>query len=235
MDPLTNIYCDESCHLEHDHQSVMVLGAVVCAGTKTREIAQRIREIKERHGLRRDFEIKWTKVSPSKLPFFHDVVDYFFDDDDLGFRALIAEKGKLRHGEFGQTHDEWYYKMYFTLLKALLGPGYRFHIYLDVKDTRGAEKVARLHEILCSNIYDFNRKIIGRLQLVRSHEVEQMQLADLLIGAVSYANRGLATSAAKRTLVARVRERTGYNLRSTTLLREQKFNIFRWLPQGPEQ
>ncbi|SOD03259.1 Protein of unknown function [bacterium JGI 053] len=235
MDPLTNIYCDESCHLEHDHQTVMVLGAVVCDGTKTREIAERIREIKERHGLRRDFEAKWTKVSPAKLPFFRDLVDYFFDDDDLGFRVLIAEKGKLRHREFGQTHDEWYYKMYFTLLKALLVPGHRFHIYLDVKDTRGAEKVARLHEILCSSIYDFNRKIIGRLQMVRSHEVEQMQLADLLIGAMSYANRGLDTSPAKRALVARVRQRTGYNLRSTTLLREQKFNIFRWIPQGPEQ
>jgi hypothetical protein len=235
MDALTNIYCDESCHLEHDRQPVMVLGAVVCAASKRLEIAERLREIKERHGVGRDFEAKWTKVSPSKVELFRDLIDYFFDDDDLSFRVLIAEKGKLRHEEFQQTHDEWYYKMYFNLLKALLGPGARFHIYIDVKDTRGTEKVHRLHEVLCNNIYDFDRNIIGRVQQVRSHEVEQMQLADLLIGSVSYANRNLDTSAAKQALVSRVRHRSGYSLRSTTLLRETKFNVFRWMPREREQ
>lgn len=25
-----NVYCDESCHLEHDNSSVMILGAMYC-------------------------------------------------------------------------------------------------------------------------------------------------------------------------------------------------------------
>ena len=25
-----NVYCDESCHLEHDNSNVMVIGAVYC-------------------------------------------------------------------------------------------------------------------------------------------------------------------------------------------------------------
>ena len=52
-----NVYCDESCHLENDGQKAMVLGAVWCPKDKRLEIAQRIREIKQRHGLGRDFEI----------------------------------------------------------------------------------------------------------------------------------------------------------------------------------
>ena len=48
-----------------------------------------------------------------------------------------------------------------------------------------------LHEIICNNMYDFRHEIVERMQLVRSHEVELLQLADLLIGAVAYANRGL--------------------------------------------
>ena len=90
MSQVFNIYCDESCHLEKDRQPAMVLGAVWCPLDKTREIAQRLREIKVAHGLAADFEIKWTKVSPAKLRFYLDVMDYFFDDDDLHFRALIV-------------------------------------------------------------------------------------------------------------------------------------------------
>ena len=40
-----NVYCDESCHLENDHQKVMVLGAVTCPRDKAREIAVRLREL----------------------------------------------------------------------------------------------------------------------------------------------------------------------------------------------
>jgi hypothetical protein len=229
MSQTFNIYCDESCHLENDHQPVMVLGAVWCLLDKSREISVRLREIKTSYGLAPDFEVKWTKVSPAGLDFYQAIMDYFFDDDDLHFRALIVpDKSKLDHAAFGQTHDDWYYKMYFDLLKVLLGPRDRYHIYLDIKDTRSAAKVAKLHEVLRNEKYDFSRQIIERVQTVRSDEVEPLQLADLLIGAVAYANRHLTTSDAKLALVQRMRKRSGYSLTETTLLREEKVNIFRW-------
>ncbi len=229
MSAIFNIYCDESCHLQNDHQQVMILGAVWCPLEKTREIAIRIREIKRRHGLSPSFEIKWSKVSPAKQSFYIDLVDYFFDDDDLHFRALIvSDKSKLRHQDFAQDHDTWYYKMYFDMLKVLLAPGAEFRIYLDIKDTRSAAKIADLHEVLCNNMYDFERKIIKRIQTARSHEVEQLQIVDLLIGIVGYANRNLNTSKAKLALVERMRHRSQYSLTKTTLLREDKVNLFRW-------
>ena len=46
MSEIFNIYCDESCHLEHDRQKVMVLGAVWCPLEKTREIAIRLEATK---------------------------------------------------------------------------------------------------------------------------------------------------------------------------------------------
>jgi len=73
-----NIYCDESCHLENDHQNVMVLGASWCPVNRVREISRRIREIKQKFGFNPDFEIKWTKVSPSREDFYQDIIDYFF-------------------------------------------------------------------------------------------------------------------------------------------------------------
>jgi hypothetical protein len=229
-----NIYCDESCHLENDNQQIMVLGAVWCPLEKTREISERIREIKAKHQLSPKFELKWTKVSPAKNTFYIDVLDYFFDNDDLHFRALIVEdKGKLQHELYNQDHDTWYYKMYFEMLKVILNPKDCYRIYLDIKDTCSADKVEKLNEVLCNNIYDFERKIIERLQTVRSHEVEILQLADMLIGIISYVNRNLSGNSAKEALVERMRMRSGYQLTKKTLLKEDKVNLLLW--QATEQ
>jgi|SRR3989338_7429270 len=229
MSQLYNIYCDESCHMENDHLKAMVLGAVWCPIDKVKEISIRLRDIKKDHGFKPEFEIKWTKVSPAKMIFYREVMDYFFDNDNLHFRALIVpDKSKLSHEEFLQSHDDWYYKMYFDMLKVILSPKAIYRIYLDIKDTRSADKIAKLHDVLCNNLYDFSRKIIERVHAIRSHEVEILQLADLLIGAVSYTNRGLSGNAGKDMLVARMKERSQYCLTRTTLLREDKVNLFCW-------
>jgi hypothetical protein len=224
-----NIYCDESCHLEHDHLGVLVLGAVWCPADKVREVMTRIKEIKARHAVAAGTEVKWVKVSPAKLALYLELVDYFFDDDDLRFRALIVpDKSKLDHPAFQQEHDDWYFKMYFDMIKVLLGPKNEYRIFLDIKDTRSSAKVAKLHDVLCNNLYDFHREILKQIQTVRSHEVQLLQLCDILLGAVGYANRELHTSLAKVKLVERIRQRSGYTLRRTTLYGESKFNLFAW-------
>ncbi|MGI5818078.1 MAG: DUF3800 domain-containing protein [Armatimonadota bacterium] len=234
MRDVINIYCDESCHLEHDGQPAMVLGAIWCPLEAAYEANQRIREIKQAHDLPPDLEAKWTKVSPGGINLYRDLVDYFFDDDDLCFRAVVAPKGNLDHERFGQDHDTWYYKMYFTMLQTVIDPNAENRIYLDIKDTRGAEKVRKLHEVLCNANYDFDQRIIAGLQTVRSHEIGLLQLTDLLIGAVMSANRVFQAdaSSAKQGLVERVRERSGYTLTKTTLLKARKVNILIWRPSG---
>lgn len=230
MSTIYNIYCDESCHLENDHLGVMMLGAVWCPKDAARDIAERIREIKIKHSLNPLFEVKWTKVSKGKEDFYVDLVDYFFDCPDLHFRGLlIPDKSVLDHQTYSQTHDGWYYKMYFTMLKQILRPQEQYHIYMDIKDTQGAKKIAKLHDVLCNDQYDFSRSIIQRVQLVHSKEIEQVQLADLLIGAVGYVNRNLNTNPAKLAVIERIQKRSRYLLRSSTLLKEEKFNLLRWV------
>ncbi|MFC2032806.1 DUF3800 domain-containing protein [Chloroflexota bacterium] len=229
MSSVYSIYCDESCHLEKDHIPVMVMGALWCPLEKIHEIFKRLKEIKIRHGLAPSYEIKWTKVSPSKIAFFINVLDYFFDDDDLHFRVLIVpDKEKLRHDIYGQTHDEFYYKMFFDLLKVIFNPEDCYRLYFDIKDTNSGSRIAKLHDVLSNSMYGFDQNIIENVQTVRSHEVELIQLVDLLTGIISYNNRGLSTSEAKLSLVKRMQDRSGYSLTKTTLLRESKVNIFIW-------
>ena len=227
------IYCDESTHLPNDGHPYMVLGFISCPVEKVKEASKRITEIRKKHGLSPRLEIKWTSVSPARLSFYLDIIDYFFDDDDLSFRAVIAPKNNLNHIKYHQTHDDWYYKMMFYLIRnALPGDGCSY-IYLDKKDTLGGEKVEKLHEVLSNSQYDFKRKRIQRLQIVESHHVNLIQLADLLIGAVNYENRGLNTSSAKLQVINRIKDRSGrITLTQSTLLNESKFNLFRWNPRG---
>lgn len=229
MNNIFNIYCDESCHLEHDGQKAMVLGGVWCPDEKRKLIARQLRNLKVQYNLNPRFEIKWNKISPARLDFYLALVDFFFDNPDLHFRAfIIPNKGELQHEAFSQTHDEFYYKCYFRLLKTLLEPGASYNIYLDIKDTQGEAKVRKLHEYLCNSRYDFDREMIKRVQQVRSHELELVALADLFIGALSYIHRGLHESAAKIAVIDRIRQLAGYQLLRSTLYRENKFNLFVW-------
>jgi len=236
MASMYNVYCDESCHLENDRQEVMVLGAVWCPLRVVKESAKEIRAIKAKNGLPTGLEIKWVKVSPAKVGFYLSLVDYFFSTKSLGFRAVvIRDKQRLRHTDFQQTHDDWYYKMYFTLLKQLAQPSSQFRIYLDIKDTHSHTKCLKLQDVLRNNLHDFKGQVVERVQPVRSGEVVHIQLADLLIGALSYVNRNLHTSKAKNVLVERIGQLSGKNLMQSTAVNEQKFNLFFWRPQKANQ
>ncbi len=198
-----NIYCDESCHLKNDHKKVMLLGAIWCPLDRLEKANVRLQEIKREYKFPNTFEIKWTKVSPAKVDFYKEIIDYFFDNNELHFRALIVpDKEKLDHNYFNQDHDTWYYKMYFDLLKVILMPENKYYIYIDLKDTRGGDKIKKLHSVLQNEMYDFSWDIIERVQLVHSHEILLMQLADLLLGAVSAENRNETISNAKKKLIS---------------------------------
>lgn len=245
MKPTINIYCDESCHLQNDKEPVMVIGAVYCPIEKKEEIFERLYSFKVKHSLipknkkndkdnRPYYELKWNKVSKSKIEYYKDVINYFFDDDDLQFRVLVvSNKTDIDYEKFNHTHDTFYYKMYFGMLKAILNPENSHHIYIDIKDTKSKEKVHKLEQVLRNDKYDYSKEIIKKVQQVRSHEVEILQLTDLLVGATAYVNRGLANSKAKNELINLIKHRSKYSLTKSTLLKERKFNVFIWEPQKP--
>jgi hypothetical protein len=234
MSKLYNLYCDESCHLEHrnltSENRFMVLGGISCADSMKKEIFQRIKSIKSENGLGALSEMKWTKVSRPKLAAYRDLIHYFFDQDELSFRAVVIDKAQLNHSAFGHSHDEFYYKMYWQMLEWFVEPAHRYHIYLDMKDTLGIQKLKKLEDVLCNSKHDYDRKVIKRIQEVRSHEIALMQMVDVLIGTVSYANRypDGGHSPAKQELVDLIRKRTSVTLTRSTSLGARKFNLFCW-------
>jgi hypothetical protein len=229
---LYTVFCDESCHLQNDSSPVMVLGAMYCPDEKKKQIYSDIRAIKEKHNLNSHFEIKWTKVSKSKIEFYLEVLDYFLKNDDLHYRGLIAMgKDRLNHAKYNEgDYNLWYYKMYFRTLDPIIQQENEYHILVDIKDTKGGKRIRKLKEVMCNNIYDFNGEIITHIGQINSKESEILQLADLLNGALTYHYRNLENETmanrGKIEFIKALRKRQ--NIDSQTSRYESKFNLFIW-------
>lgn len=217
MSKTFNIYCDESCHLENDHKNYMFLGKISSAYNQVKYHTEQIKELKKKHNFYG--EIKWTNVSKSKIHFYMDLVEYFFYTD-LHFRAIGINKSKIKHQEFGQTHDDFYYKMYYYLLNHNVQSLYNYNVYLDIKDSLSAYKVNKLKEILNSKYGVFRN-----IQNIRSHESLLMQLTDFMMGAISYLHNNLEKrNVAKVKIIEKIKSNSNVDLLNTNY--SDKLNLF---------
>lgn len=228
-----NVYCDESCHLLNDESNSMGIGCIWCPTEKVKSISKRLKEIKERNNHEKGYELKWTKISKVTESLYFDIINYFFDDDDLHFRILVLkDKSVLDHSRFNQTHDDFYYKMFFNMLKTILSPTDKYNIYIDIKDKYSYEKEQHLREVCSNEFYDFSMSIIKKIQPIRSEESQLLQLADVLIGACVYNLREFPVehkkSQSKINIINRIKYCSGYSLQRNTLMKESKFNYIIW-------
>jgi len=228
-----NIFVDESCHLEHDGMPVMCIGYTKINADKYITIKDSIKALKLRH--KTPTEIKWNNVSVSRLPLYKAFVDYFFEAD-IFFRCILVKyKGKLDNQQFNQgDHNNFYYKLiYFLLQSATNPPANDYKVFLDIKDTRGKERLMKIDEVLL-NKYDGKSPFVG-FQHIHSSENVLLQMTDLFIGAVTFKARGLEklekANKAKVELVQYIEEKSGYVLDEGTEPWESKFNIFDHQPK----
>ncbi|MGH2331136.1 DUF3800 domain-containing protein [Thermoanaerobacter mathranii] len=229
---IINVYCDESCHLPKDHIDIMVIGAISCPSQQAKVLNKEIRNIKTKYGLTPSSEIKWTKVTKNKILLYKELIDLFFSNDYLSFRAVVVNgKKHLDHLKYNQDYDEWYYKMYFYLLREIVRLGEQYAVYLDKKDTRSSEKISLLRDVLNRNLLDFAGETVYKIQIVQSHEIELLQLTDLFIGAIAYFNRNLTTSEAKINITNYLINTSKTLLNRSTPRKTEKFNIFVWTPR----
>lgn len=234
---MINIYCDESCHLEHDDSNVMVLGAISCSDAFKQKASEDIRRIKEKHNINSKVEVKWTKISSGKVELYKELIDYFFEQSELNCRIIVAENKKsLNHNKYNNGDpNKWYYKMYYLLLDKMCEFENSYRIFIDVKDTKGGPRIDQLKKVLCNNKYDYMGDIITRIDQVNSERVDLMQIVDIIIGATCYYHRELYNSPggskSKKEIVDHIIEHISENtLKNGNHLSVKKFNLFIWTP-----
>ncbi|MBN9382761.1 MAG: DUF3800 domain-containing protein [Chitinophagaceae bacterium] len=227
-----DVFVDESCHLEHDHASVMCIGYTKVPRPEYQDLRKQFIAVKDKYNVHS--ELKWQKFSKAKLDLYKSLVDFFMASP-IEFRAVLVKyKGELRHDDFNMgSHDNFYYKMIFFLLKPNSNEA-DYRIFLDIKDTRGREKLRKIQEVF-HNFYHGGSPFI-RFQHLRSHDNEFFQLTDFFIGAITYKcrllNKEVPENQAKQEFIAYLEKKVGSSLELTTPLWKTKFNVLDHQPKN---
>lgn len=227
MSEVYNIYIDESCHLEKDDSEVMCIGYIKIDNTEYISLKDEIKRIKLRH--KSPTEIKWNRLSMSRLPLYKEIIDYFFSSN-LEFRCvLIKNKHNLDHKRYNRNDENsYYYKTLKILLNDKSKDETKNRVYLDVKDHYGNKRLSLLKNEL--DEYYENRSPYIFFQHIHSNENEFLQLTDLFIGAICYKSRkkynALGSSVVKNQVVEYLEKSSKYSLDDGTEPWERKFNIY---------
>lgn len=221
-----NVYCDESCHLENEECKTMVISCLRCPTDKVKDISNAIKELKKKHKIWQFAEIKWTKVSKSKKEFYLELLEYFFNNVDLKFRAyIIPDKTKLNHPAFKQDHNTFYYKTIYNLVDYFLEYDKSYNIYADKKEN---SYKARVQMRKTKDFLQTHCSKELKMQNITSYQSDIMQLNDFLQGAVCFYNRGLhlSTSNEAKKEIIKCFENKGIKLNYKR--NDSKFNLFIW-------
>jgi hypothetical protein len=187
---ILEVYVDESSQTKHRY---LVLGAVVVRMTNAQALNEAIAQA--RLPELPSNEMKWTKVSKGKLAAYQRVADLFFDRNaEMHFHSLFVDTTKQNHKKFNQGDSEIGFNKEVYQLSNKVGRVYSdsyFHIYPDYRDTCHSPEELRL--ILnrgAAKRGDKRDWPIRRMQFRNSKQIQILQLADVLIGAIAYLLNG---------------------------------------------
>lgn len=218
------IYCDESCWealYDKDSHQYAVIGGVWIPAEKRQDVKARIADLKRKYGL--FGEMKWNRICPGSVEMYKELIKYFFDDEQIRFRAICIKASEVNHERFNAGNGELgFYKFYFQLIHHWMVMGNSYQVFVDYKTNGYQHRVKELGSIL----NNASTAVLTQIQALPSEESVLIQLADVLTGAVasSFNNQG-KKSAAKQCIRELIEKRLGHGIKGTSL-GETKFNVF---------
>lgn len=183
--PVAEVYIDESS----TRHRYLVLGAVLTLSANVAELvellmAARLPELPQG-------EMKWTKVSQTKLPAYLRFVDVFFAQPrgTFDFHSAVIDTSKQRHQLFNQGSREIGFNKEMYQLALKCGRLYQtlFHIYPDRRVTN--QRPEDLRVMLNRGLRlkgDKRDWPYRRLQFRDSKKTPLIQLADIFAGALAF-------------------------------------------------
>ena len=218
------MYGDESGGFKHE--PYFLLGIVQTYEPDAHDAA--IEWLRDQHAYSRQFEYK--KTDRLKLGLARDVIDYFVENDDLEFQALLIptvqydlRRYRTAAAAGGRSSEIVSYNYRY---KQIIRKNTSGHDELVViLDERTIAKDDNLAAYLQQEIPN-----IKNVQLVNSQKHNLVQLADLLTGSV-FGDLTNNTHPVKRAIIEHLRGRLKVQrLTDRPLALKRKFRVFEWKP-----
>jgi hypothetical protein len=227
------VYCDETLPdlltSAHPNARFLMIGSLWLPVDLREEVKTRIAGLRQQHGVHG--EMKWRKVSPSKVGFYTDLIDLFMSFGlDLRFRCIAVERRAFNLGLHNGDAELGFYKFYYQVIHHWILDQNEYTIFCDLKCNRDRSRLPTLKRIL----NNANRtSIICDVQSLPSPEVVLLQLCDVLLGAASARMNGRQDlGAAKESVISHLERRLNRARLRPTHRSEDKFNIFQIRLEG---
>ncbi len=224
------IYCDESgleALTRKDAHLYTSIGGIWMPSSYREEFKLKLSEIKLNHKIKG--ELKWSKISPAYYGLYAEVLEYFFQTEELRARVILIESITVDNIHFHNKDTELgFYKFYYQLLHHWIYDFNNYDIFLDFKINRNKGRLKELKTVLEAANITSN---IKQVQALHSNESLGIQLADVLTGLVSAKFNGEITSKAKTDLISLAESKLGRVIVPTPKS-EEKLNVFKINLQG---
>jgi len=222
------VYCDESSPeaLASDLSSnqFLVLGSLWLEANDRVHVKDAIHRLRDKYKVGGKF--KWNRVSPSRIDFYCELVELFFDiGHKARFRCITVDRDKVDLTKFHAKDQELgFYKFYYQLLHHWILDFNDYSFFLDFKRNRRRDRLHVLRTCLdASNM----SSVVHSVQATESRQSVLIQLVDGLTGCASRrVNQKSTGSAAKDRVLRIVESKLGKEI-APTPRSENKFNLFR--------
>jgi len=190
----------------------------------------------------RKSELKWTKVSKNKLSVYQEFVDFFWRFPLVDFRCVVLDKHAMDYQTYHQGSEELgFYKFLYFFISRNIEKDYHYKLnkepYQIFMDSRRRDnEIGRLEDLktVLNNRLDDTCVLIPQPAVRRVEAVPdskfspEIQIIDVLLGAVGYAWEGFQTSPAKLALIEYIQKLFDLQLDCPTPYLTDKFNIWKF-------
>jgi len=224
---MIEIYCDESRQdllvSKNPSHNFALIGSLWMSEATRLKLTKQIQILRTQHDVWG--EIKWSKVSQSKIEFYKSIIDLFLNTQNMPyFRCICIDSRKVDNGLFnGGDGELGFYKFYYQVLYHWIDKHpITCRVFCDVKENRVKDRLKTLYKVLQNT----SNGTVTAVQALRSSDTPMLQICDLLLGMASARlNRSVSAGSAKYELITYFEKSIGSKI-SATCQSEHKFNVF---------